>query len=119
MRCTSVLVFILCMIFLEKLDYVLLVFPMMPLMTFQIFLILFSYFSITLLSEVFAVSRFFAKARNLFPRNSNFKNLEILIQCLIFVTQITVWRVFGSECGRDVEIIGIKIWFLLEISERQ
>ena len=32
---------------------------------------------------------------------------------------MTIWRVFGPEYGGDVEIIGLKVWFLLEIIERQ
>ena len=32
---------------------------------------------------------------------------------------MTIWHVFGPEYGGDVEIIGLKVWFLLEIIERQ
>ena len=32
---------------------------------------------------------------------------------------MTIWRVFSPEYGGDVEIVGLKNWFLLEIIERQ
>ena len=32
---------------------------------------------------------------------------------------MTIWRVFGPEYGGDVEIVGLKVWFLFEIIERQ
>ena len=32
---------------------------------------------------------------------------------------MTIWRVFGPEYRGDVEIVELKVWFLLEIIERQ
>ena len=32
---------------------------------------------------------------------------------------MAIWRIFGPEYGREVEIVGLKMWFLLEITERQ
>ena len=32
---------------------------------------------------------------------------------------MTIWCVFSPEYGGDVEIAGLKVWFLLEIIERQ
>ena len=32
---------------------------------------------------------------------------------------MTIWRVFGPEYTRDVKIVRLKVWFLLEITERQ
>ena len=32
---------------------------------------------------------------------------------------MTIWLVFGPEYRGDVEIVGLKVWFLLEIIERQ
>ena len=32
---------------------------------------------------------------------------------------MTIWRVLSPEYGGDVEIVGLKNWFLLEIIERQ
>ena len=32
---------------------------------------------------------------------------------------MTIWRVFVPEYRGDVEIVGLKVWFLFEIIERQ
>ena len=32
---------------------------------------------------------------------------------------MTIWRVFSPEYGGNVELIGLKVWFLLEIKKRQ
>ena len=32
---------------------------------------------------------------------------------------MTIWSVFSPEYGGDVEIVGLKFWFLLEIKKRQ
>ena len=40
--------------------------------------------------------KFFSQPRNLFPQNSTFESLEISIQCLIFVTYKTIWRILSQ-----------------------
>ena len=62
---------------------------------------------------------FFDQPQNLFPWDFNFESLEISLQWLIFVTQMTIWHVFSPEYGGNVEIVGLKVWFLLKIIERQ
>ena len=32
---------------------------------------------------------------------------------------MTIWRVFGCKSAGDDEIVGQKVWFLLEIIERE
>ena len=32
---------------------------------------------------------------------------------------MTIWHVLGPEYRGDVETVGLKVWFLLEIIERQ
>ena len=32
---------------------------------------------------------------------------------------MTIWRVFSPEYGGNVEIVGLKVWLLLKIIERQ
>ena len=32
---------------------------------------------------------------------------------------MTIWRIFGPEYREDVEIVGLKVWCLLEIIKRQ
>ena len=32
---------------------------------------------------------------------------------------MTIWRAFSPEDGGDVKIVGLKVWYLLEIIETQ
>ena len=32
---------------------------------------------------------------------------------------MTIWCVFCPEYGGDIQIVGLKVWFLLEITETQ
>ena len=32
---------------------------------------------------------------------------------------MAIWRVFSPEYGGDVQIVGLKVWFLLKIIETQ